>query len=407
MGRIFVLVMLFVITSFQEGSSQNLLINGNFEEVNASDGSRDYYLKNFYFKDWFKPTECSADIWRDHAACDIEHIFNIEPEMNRCLDCYSGRYCAGIASLSYYGYMEHITGKLIDHLEKGKLYEVSFWIKFMGGSPYTSKNFGYKFSKDSFLFQSEILYDKKLSPYYYDLFSQSKVYADYAVDEYILDTTWRQIKTVYLAKGDERFITLGNFAFESDTEFIKRLNKVARSSSQEKVKLYYESNESEFIKYFPHYDKQPNGLSGAYYLLDSIYVTEIDKSRLDLNSCYNCIDNDPMTINIPDELVFDIDRGFEGELSFELGFSLKENEYIELIMEKGTRILLIPSQPFFNQQILKFKYPAKKVRGGKIYYRVRSFLTDSLNEFHVITETKDFKIYSTKKIGHFELESIN
>lgn len=407
MGRIFILVMLFVTIFLQYGVSQNLLVNGNFESVNVSDGSGYYYLKNFYFQDWFKPTECSADIWRDHSACDNEHFYNIEPEMNRCLDCYSGRYCAGIATLSYYGYMEHITGKLIRPLEKGKLYEVSFWIKFMGGSPYTSKNFGYKFSQDSFLFQSEILYDKKLSPYYHDLFSQSKVYADYAVDEYILDTTWREISTVHLANGNESFITFGNFAFESDTKFIKRLNKVARSSSQEKVKLYYESNESEFIMYFPHYDKQPNGLSGAYYLLDSIWVSEIDISRLNLNSCSNCIDNDPMTINIPDELVFDIDRGFEGQLSFELGFALKENEYIELIMEKGTRILVIPSQPVLDQQIFKFKYPAKKIRGRKIYYRVRSFLTDSLNEFHVIRENKDFKIYSTKKIKHFDLELIN
>ena len=274
--------------------AQNLLLNGDFEEVVPNNGNYEVYLDTFYAKKWFSPTYCSVDIYRDHKVCSSSNVMNINYNLDFCVHCASGNYCIGLFTLDYFGSMEHLTGKLSKPLEAGKTYKVSFAMKFFvpDNTIIASKGLGYKFNKDSVLFHADslfsgkdlspkskklnknkILYGEKQPPYYTDLFATEKVYADFSFQEYMTDTTWNNYTTYYTAKGGERFITLGQFAYKNDKKIMEQLLKLQRHAYVEYVTKFIKSNKSLCIHNFSADVKNPNFIN--YYLMDNIKVEEV------------------------------------------------------------------------------------------------------------------------------------
>ena len=366
-------------------NAQNLLLNGSFEQINPAKGDiGEFYLNNFYAKNWFAPTDGSVDIYRSFAACDNQHVRSMENGSDICVETDDGDYCIGLCTITQEGYMEHITGTLGKPLEQGKVYKISFSLRFFGDKPIFSKGLGYKFSKDSVVFNSKIKMWRKLNPFYQDLYDTNKVYGDFQFDDFITDSTWTRYTKYYTSKGGEKFLTFGEFAFQNDENMIKQLNRLRKTLLQEERTKYIESGKILFVKQIDSITiNRNNNMPINYYLLDDIRVEEIkDVSILQQQrTCNGCIDNDPLTVNIPNHREMTIDRGYEGDLSFSVNAQLNAMEKLVIELDKGNKIIVVNDKPQQNIDLIyQFKYPAKKLRGKTLSYYVDKITEVELNK---------------------------
>jgi hypothetical protein len=382
MERIFILAI--ILLGSIDSMSQNLLLNGDFESILETDGSKDFYLKNFYNKDWIEPTDCSPDIYRDKSICSLDYVTNIENEMDMCISTVSGNYAIGFIALNYYGYMEHLTGELRNPLEAGGIYKVSFYLKYFGYEPFFSKGIGYKFSKDSIVFESDEVFTYKLSPYYQDLFKQKKVYADFEFNEYLIDTVWTKYTTTFIANGEEKYITFGQFSFRDDNEVVKQLKYLRQDATEKKLHNFVASGKSEYLKYFAdlslYHDYQ---LGGNYYLLDKIEVTKLSEEEKSLynKDCSYCVDLDPMT-TMPSFREVTIDKGFVGDMKIELGVRLKPMEKYVLEYGKKCKIIIINigTNDEYSEMKYLLEYSARKLRKKPVRFYVEKTNIHEMDE---------------------------
>ncbi len=391
-------------------TAQNLLLNGSFEQITPAKGDiGEFYLHNFYAKNWFAPTEGSVDIYRSFAACDNQHIRSMENGLDFCVETADGDYCIGLYTITEEGYMEHITGTLEKSLEQGKVYKISFALRFYGDKPIFSKGFGYKFSKDSVVFNSKIKMWRKLNPWYQDLYATNKVYGDFQSDEYLIDSTWTRYSKYYTAKGGERFLTFGQFAFQNDENIIKQLNHLRKIFLQKDRTKYIESGKILFVKQIDTItiNRNTNNNFSNYYLLDDVSVEEVtDVSILQQQrTCNGCIDNDPLTVNIPNHREITIDRGYEGNLSFSVNAQLNAMEKLVIELDKGNKIIVVNDKPQQNIDLIyQFRYPAKKLRGKTLSYYIEKITNNDIKQLNTTcTKEKlnqngvDYWVYKSKK----------
>ena len=390
--------------------AQNLLLNGSFEQITPAKGDiGEFYLNNFYAKNWFAPTDGSVDIYRSFAACDNQHIRSMENGADICVETANGDYCIGFCTITEEGYMEHITGTLEKPLEQGKVYKVSFALRFYGDQPIFSKGLGYKFSKDSVVFNSKIKMWSKLNPWYQNLYGTNKVYGDFQFDDFITDSTWTHYTKYYTAKGGERFLTFGQFAFQNDEKIINQLNHLRKMLLQKDRTKYIESGKILFVKQIDSITiYRNNNLSINYYLLDDVKVEEVtDLSTIqEQRTCSNgCVDSDPLTVNIPNHREMTIDKGYEGDLSFSLNAQLNAMEKLVIELDKGNKIIVVNDKPQQNIDLIyQFKYPAKKLRGKTLSYYVEKITNNDIKQLNT-TCTKeilnqngvDYWVYKCKK----------
>lgn len=275
MERIFVLALIFSALLIK-CSAQNLLLNGDFEEVILNDGDLRIYLDTFYADHWFQPTDCSVDIYRDHSICNTSTVMNMSASLDFCIDTKSGKYSIGIIPISYDGYMEHLTGIISEPLKSGITYEISFSMKYYYEFTIAASNgIGFKMSESPNIFLFSSNQDKELQPFYDMLFENQKVFADFQLDEYIIDTTWRTIKTEYLASGGEQYITFGRFAYENDKKIKKQFKKIRSDMFVGgKAEKIISKNRSLVIKNFNDEYSPTRSELFNYYFIDDIKITE-------------------------------------------------------------------------------------------------------------------------------------
>lgn len=386
MVRILFFQIIFILF-IKEINAQNLLLNGSFEQITPSKGDiGEFYFNNFYAKNWFAPTDGSVDIYRSFTACDNQHIRSIENGLDFCVETANGDYCIGLCTITQEGYMEHITGTLEKPLVRGKVYKISFAFRFYGDKPLFSKGFGYKFSNDSVVFHSPIKMWLKLKPWYQDLYGTHKVYGDFQSDEYLTDSTWTDYSQYYTAKGGERFLTFGQFAFQNDQSMIKQLNRLRKTFLQADRTKYIESGKILFVKQIDSITiNRNNNISINYYLLDDVRVEEVtDIATIqEQRTCNGCVDNDPLTVHIPNHQEITIDRGYEGDLSFSLNAQLNAMEKLVIELDNGNKIIVVNDKPQQNADLIyQFKYPAKKLRGKTLSYYVEKMTTDELKQLN-------------------------
>ncbi|MDD3130823.1 MAG: hypothetical protein PHN94_03275 [Bacteroidales bacterium] len=275
MERFFILAL--IISVFHLNcNSQNILRNGDFEDVVQNDGDLRIYLDTFYAKHWFQPTDCSVDIYRDHSICNTSHVMNMLASLDFCINTKSGNYSIGFCPIRYDGYMEHLSGVMTEPLKSGITYEVSFSVKYYYEVTIAaSKGIGFKMSETPNIFSFSSNQDGKLQPFYDMLFETQPIFADFQLDEYIIDTTWRTIKTEYIASGGEMFITFGRFSYENDKK-IKRQFKKIRSNMfvGGKTEKIISKNRSLVIKNFNNEYSPTRSELFNYYFIDDIKIIE-------------------------------------------------------------------------------------------------------------------------------------
>lgn len=318
---------------------QNLLINGSFEDVNDLTSRKESIIHPRYFKNWTYPTDGTPDIYRDVKAYNKFYIHNIEPLMDTCIEVQSGNYCAGLYLIDDYG----------------------------------------------------------LSPFYYNLFnSKNKVYADYELHEPIFDTNWTKITTYFKAFGNEEYITFGKFSIKNDEKIISVMKKISKSTQAITTKL---KNENKLL-YF-----QDKGICNChtyikdnYYFLDNISVEplSISDSKIANLTCDNCIDNNPLTIYISNQVNFLIDKGYEGDMTFTVSAAIRKNEKITISLGLSNKIVIVGDTSAITNINYQFVYPVSKITTKNVTYSISELKeeekTQLINEWNQLPENvTDFK----------------
>lgn len=387
MERLFIMVVTTCLSCLSYG--QNLVMNPDFEQIVPHRGDLSIYVDSFYAKNWLTPTGCSVDIYRNKDSLNIPN-FNLQAHKPFETKVVSGSYCIGMFFLDFMGHMEHITGRLIKPLVEGQKYEVSFYLRMHKSlTPFIPKGIGYKFSRDSIIFEANEFDDNgKISPLYDHIFQDNKVYADYEIDQYLLDTLWVKHKSVYTASGGEKYITFGRFAYKDDEKIIKKFKKLRYNPWKDKIEKFVKSDRSLVCKRF--FDrKETYDFEGSnYYYVDQIEVVPLnmigDSILEDIGSDleiinnkeitkpgYNYIDLDPVT-SIPSEREIIIDKGFVGDFKIELGIRLKPMEKCVLQFDKKCEIIIINTEDVEEYSEMKyvFKHPAKRLRKRPVRFYI-------------------------------------
>lgn len=214
---------------------------------------------------------------------------------------------------------------------------------------------------------------------------EHKVYSDFEFNEYLTDSTWNRYSTYYTAKGGEKFITFGQFAFKPDEKVVEQVEFIRRSPSMEKTNKFIQSGKSVFIKRIDSVviDRK-NYLSENYYLLDDVVVERVlDEITIQQKkTCRGCIDSDSMTTRIPNKRIIQIDKGFFGDLDFELVARLKPTEAFVIKLGNRDEIFISPEQTndIYQEIIFSFKYPANKVKGKNVIYSIEKISIQNRKE---------------------------
>lgn len=80
----------------------------------------------------------------------------------------------------------------------------------------------------------------------------------------------------------------------------------------------------------------------------------------------NLVDTDPTTTDIPERRVINIDKGFEGMMTIQIGVKLKPMEKYEISYGKNKKIIVINpdtiKQNGYKEDFFELKYPARKLQ---------------------------------------------
>lgn len=184
--------------------SQNLISNPSFE--NYSNCPRnEYEIK--YCDSWWKPPLTNSPDYFNNCGMDtvIESVVNTPNNFVGFQEPKDGTGYMGIIcfSGSYFGYQEYIQNELLRELKPNTEYELTLYISLADSSKYYSNLIQFCFSN------SEKLKTKNYKGYY-ALKCRSCLTEDSS--EILSDNLgWNEIKIRFIAKGGEKYLTIGVF----------------------------------------------------------------------------------------------------------------------------------------------------------------------------------------------------
>jgi hypothetical protein len=147
-------------------------------------------------------------------------------------DAKDGSNYAGIVAFSYNNKVPrtYVYSELTKELKKGSRYCVKFYVVLAEASKYYCNNVGALFTKDPVdASASQVLNTGKNGGVV--LHSNNKM------EDFNSNFDWKQVCGTYVAKGNEKYIVIGNFSDEVDTEWEK--NNIKNSDYSPVVAAYY------------------------------------------------------------------------------------------------------------------------------------------------------------------------
>ena len=193
-------------------TAQNLVKNPSFELY----GDCPRRLGNFNsdVQSWSTPTEGSTDYFNECST-----IMGTPKNFNGVQPADFGKGYAGLYLYAPDNYREYLQAELSEPLAKDVTYMVSFYVSLAERSDFAIKEFGVLFSKENVHFpikkelSKKLLYGQKGNSYHFLEITYSNFYDD--------TSDWILVHTEFVAKGYERFLTLGNFKNNARTRMFK------------------------------------------------------------------------------------------------------------------------------------------------------------------------------------------
>lgn len=234
--KLFFLALLFFVLCVGHTSAQNLVKNPSFEDFVSCPMQLGSF--NTDVLNWSTPTEGSSDYFNGCSK-----VMGTPKNFNGSQPADFGVGYAGLYLYAPNDYREYLQAELTEPLVKGKKYRVSFYVSLAERSDFAIKEFGIVFSKDKMQYEgkkelsAKKRYSKKGNTFNYIEIGYSNFYAD--------THDWVLVYTQFEARGNERFMTIGNFKSNQRT----RLFKTKRNAKQ-----------------------------GAYYYVDMVLVESLEKN---------------------------------------------------------------------------------------------------------------------------------
>jgi outer membrane protein OmpA-like peptidoglycan-associated protein len=143
----------------------------------------------------------------------------------------AAKFGSGYSGLYLYApddYREYLQGELVKPLEKGRRYELSFFISLAERSDFAIRAFGVLFSDKPLKLETKKNISRKVR---YRESGHQYHYLSIPDTEFFRDTRdWVEVRTTFEAKGTERYMILGNFEDNAGTLTTKR-KRMARQGA--------------------------------------------------------------------------------------------------------------------------------------------------------------------------------
>ena len=186
----------------------NLVINQSFEIFSACPDTV-YGITDA--NNWSNPNGYSPDYFN---SCDTTqppyYSFGVPQNAYGTQMAKDGVAYAGIV-MATYGILadarEYIQGKLLDTLQAGKSYSVSFFVSLADSALYAVNNIGAYLSATPIAASGGLV-----MPY------QPQVENDPFTNPLTNDSIWTEVSDTFIAQGGEQYITIGNFKDDAHTD---------------------------------------------------------------------------------------------------------------------------------------------------------------------------------------------
>ncbi len=182
-------------------AQQNLVPNPSFEDSIACP----YTGWMGDCNHWYSPTAFTPDYFHSCA----QNGYGVPSNGRGFQYARTGSAYAGIISMIETDSREYIQAALIDSLITGHQYEVKFYVSFAENSKYAANNIGAYFS------------NTPVSSGDYTFLPYIPQIENDPLSNPLTDTTgWTMVSGIYTAQGGEKYITLGNFNSDINTDTI-------------------------------------------------------------------------------------------------------------------------------------------------------------------------------------------
>jgi outer membrane protein OmpA-like peptidoglycan-associated protein len=226
-NQIKTLILLCLVLNFNAQEENNLVLNPSFESI---DGKLKKLTQINIAKDWDSPTALKADLFSSSISGDIAVPRNIYGKEF----AKDGQNYAGILCYSYNNKKPrtYLQSKLVKPLASGLEYCVTIHVSLADLSKYAIDNIGIHFSDE------QITLDKKGDIIFSNKAELSAVVSNEKSKIYKARYKWETICGIYQADGKERYITIGNFFNNKDTDY-EKLTKIDSFPGTQLAEAYY------------------------------------------------------------------------------------------------------------------------------------------------------------------------
>ena len=213
--------------------SQNLVKNPSFEDFSICPEALGNLSTDVDF--WSAPTLGSTDYFN---GCSV--AMGTPENFNGKQPADFGQGYAGLYLYAPEDYREYLQAELKTPLVKGKTYQVSFYVSLAERSDFAIKEFGLLFCNNKINLDTRKTFSKK---HWYKIKGNTYSYLEIGYTNFYSDTKdWLLVHTQFEAKGNEKYLIIGNFKSNKRT----RLFRTKRNAKQ-----------------------------GAYYYLDEVVVKDM------------------------------------------------------------------------------------------------------------------------------------
>ncbi len=269
--------------------SQNLIQNPSFEQYETCP----VHLGNFDtdVAHWSTPTKGSTDYFN---SCST--IMGTPENFNGTQPSDFGKGYAGLYLYAPNDYREYIQAPLTQTLEKGKTYQISFYVSLAERSDFAVKDFGVLFSKERLALNIK----KELSKMHmYKIAGNTYNFMEIGTTNFYRDTRdWVLVSTRFVAKGTENYMIIGNFKNNAGTRKFKT-KKGAKQGAYyylDMVALNLVQSINSIVNLSPETD-----LATENYELDKIHIFTsllfnfdefmlLDSAKTDVQKIYDYLD---------------------------------------------------------------------------------------------------------------------